>query len=89
MMVSLYNNMSADKIQNHWNDSDVNPLLKAIFALGKAIGQVGLDEYAAEMPYSKFPDNLLNFQAMLIEMKQAGEKWDDSKWSSDTAVYKR
>jgi len=81
--------MSVDTIGNHWSEPDVEPLLRAIFALGKSVGQVGLDEFAAIKPYSEFPQNLLDFQKMLIEMKQAGEKWDNTKWSWETGIYKR
>ena len=35
--------MSVDTIGNHWGEPDVEPLLRAIFALGKSVGQVGLD----------------------------------------------
>jgi len=82
--------MSVDTIADHIDNRIVFEHLNLIRDFGKVFfGKNDIDEYTAQMSYSEFPQNILNFERMLLQMEENGETWDNDKWSNETATYKR
>lgn len=82
--------MSVDKIADHIDNRIVFEHLNLIRDFGKVFfGKNDIDQYAGQMSYSEFPQNISKFEKMLLQMEENGDTWDNDKWSNETATYKR